>query len=95
MSVDLLATPKVLVDDRGDNYFATTVIIATGSKPNKLGLKDENVYWSQGISSCATCDGALYKRKKIIVVGGGDSAMEEANFLTKFSDVRVFGPLVF
>jgi thioredoxin reductase len=44
VSVDLLATPKVLVDDRGDNYFAETVIIATGSKPNKLGLKDEDKY---------------------------------------------------
>lgn len=60
VSVDLLSDPKQLVDDRGDNYFATTVIIATGSKPNKLGLPKEDEYWGKGISSCATCDGALY-----------------------------------
>jgi len=59
VSVDLSADPKVLIDDRGDNYFASTVIIATGSKPNKLGLPHEDKYWGNGISSCATCDGAL------------------------------------
>ena len=63
------------------------MIIATGSSPNKLGLKDEDKFWSKGISSCAVCDGALYKKKNIVVVGGGDSACEEALFLTKFSDV--------
>src|SRR5690606_29755891 len=50
---------------------------------------NEDKLWSNGISSCAVCDGALYKNKKIVVVGGGDSAMEEAQFLTKFSDVTL------
>ena len=77
----------IIEDDDGKTYSTQTVIIATGSKPNKLGLENENKLWSNGISSCAVCDGALYKNKKIVVVGGGDSALEEALFLTKFSDV--------
>ena len=63
--------------------------MATGSNPNKLYLPNEDLYWGKGISSCAVCDGALYKKKKIFVVGGGDTAMEEALFLTKFSDVTL------
>lgn len=78
-----------LVDDLGDAYLAKTVIICTGSKPNKLGLPDEDNLWSKGISSCAVCDGALYRGKKIIVVGGGDTAAEHSLFLTKFSDVTL------
>ena len=77
----------IIEDDDGQYHSTQTVIIATGSKPNKLGLENENNLWSNGISSCAVCDGALYKNKKIVVVGGGDSALEEASFLTKFSDV--------
>ena len=77
---------KVYIKD-GQEYQAKCVIVATGSKPNKLNLPEENKYWSKGISSCAVCDGALYRRKKVVVVGGGDSSLEEANFLTKFSEV--------
>jgi thioredoxin reductase (NADPH) len=66
-----------------------TIIIATGSQPNKLGLPHEDRLWSKGISSCAVCDGALYKNRKIVVIGGGDSALEEALFLTKFSEVML------
>jgi thioredoxin reductase (NADPH) len=79
----------ILEDDQGEEYYTRTIILATGSTPNKLGLKDESRFWSRGISSCVTCDGALYKNKKIVVVGGGDSAMEEAMFLTKFSRVTL------
>lgn len=78
-----------LVDDSNDIYITKTIIIATGSTPNKLGLPNEQKLWGYGISSCAVCDGALYKNKKIIVVGGGDSAMENALFLTKFSNVTL------
>lgn len=78
-----------LVDDAGMIYIAKSIIIATGSTPNKLGLPDENKFWGFGISSCAVCDGALYKNKRIVVVGGGDSATEEALFLTKFSNVTM------
>eukprot|EP01091_Cochliopodium_minus_P020149 TRINITY_DN8709_c0_g1_i1.p1 TRINITY_DN8709_c0_g1~~TRINITY_DN8709_c0_g1_i1.p1 ORF type:complete len:315 (-),score=102.10 TRINITY_DN8709_c0_g1_i1:96-1040(-) len=79
----------ILSDLEGNKYHTKTIIIATGSTPNKLGIENENTFWGKGISSCATCDGALYRKKKIIVVGGGDSAMEEANFLTRFSEVTL------
>lgn len=74
-------------DEKGEIYISKTVIIATGSKPNKLHLEGEDRLWSRGISSCSVCDGALFKKKKIVVVGGGDSSIEEATFLTKFSNV--------
>ena len=87
---DSYAKPLFTVlSDSGSEYCTWSLIMATGSTPNKLGLKNEDQYWGRGISSCAVCDGALYKNKKIVVVGGGDSAMEEANFLTKFSDVTL------
>ena len=70
-------------------YHTRTIILATGSTPNKLLLPNEDRLWSNGISSCAVCDGALYKGKKIVVVGGGDSAMEESSYLTKYSNVTL------
>lgn len=70
----------------GDNeHEAKVVIIATGADPKKLGLPSEEAYWGKGVSSCATCDGAFYKEKIVAVVGGGDSAAEEATFLTRFA----------
>lgn len=67
-----------------------SVLIATGSKPVRLNLPNEDKLWGSGISSCAVCDGALYKNKPVIVVGGGDSACEAALFLTKFTNVTMF-----
>lgn len=87
VKVNLSGESFIIEDDDGQHHSTQTVIIATGSKPNKSGLENEDKLWSNGISSCAVCDGALYKNKKIVVVGGGDSACEEACFLTKFSDV--------
>ena len=87
ISIDKKDIIFTVTDSNNKTYYTKTIIVATGSKPNKLGLKNEDALWSNGISSCAVCDGALYKNKKIVVVGGGDSACEEANFLTKFSDV--------
>jgi thioredoxin reductase (NADPH) len=78
-----------LTDDNYKKYLTKSVIIATGSYPNKLGLPNEENLWGKGISSCAVCDGVLYKKKKIIVLGGGDTAMEHALFLTKFSNVTL------
>lgn len=66
-------------------YLTKTVIIATGSAPRMLGLAAEKKYLSKGVSTCATCDGFFFKGKEVAVVGGGDSAMEEAIFLTKFA----------
>jgi thioredoxin reductase (NADPH) len=87
--VDLSQRPFTLVDSDNQVYTTMALIVATGSQPNKLGLVDEAKFWSRGISSCAVCDGALFKNKNIVVVGGGDSAMEEALFLTKFSRVTL------
>lgn len=74
---------KVFVDET--EYQSHSIILATGASPRKLNLESETKYWGKGVSSCATCDGAFYKEKVVAVIGGGDSAMEEASFLTRFS----------
>ncbi|WP_345444136.1 thioredoxin-disulfide reductase [Actinoallomurus vinaceus] len=82
--VDLAASPKVVkVGD--DTYLAKTVVVATGSKYRELGLPNEKQLSGRGVSWCATCDGFFFRDKDIAVVGGGDSAMEEAIFLTRFA----------
>jgi len=68
-----------------DEYAARAVIIATGANARWLGLPCEQHFQGRGLSACATCDGAFFKEKELVVVGGGDSAMEEANFLTRYA----------
>lgn len=70
----------------GGEYRAKAVILATGANPKKLGVPGEEIYWGKGVSTCATCDGFFYRGKKVVVVGGGDAAVEEGLFLTKFAD---------
>jgi thioredoxin reductase (NADPH) len=76
-------TLRVLIDK--EEVHAKTVIISTGASTKWLGLESERNLLGKGVSSCATCDGAFFKGSRLIVVGGGDSAMEEANFLTRFA----------
>jgi thioredoxin reductase (NADPH) len=82
--VDLAATPKV-VTVGSDIYLAKTVIIATGSAYRQLGVPGEDLLAGHGVSWCATCDGFFFREQDIAVVGGGDSAIEEATFLTRFA----------
>lgn len=83
-SVDLLSSPfTIRVKD--EKYTADTVIISTGASARLLGLDSEKELMGYGVSACATCDGFFFKEKEVLVVGGGDSAAEEAIFLTKFA----------
>jgi thioredoxin reductase (NADPH) len=83
--VDLTGDIKEVVDTAGDCYFAKTVILAMGSGYRKLGVTGEDHLSGHGVSWCATCDGFFFRDQNIVVVGGGDSAVEEATFLTRFA----------
>jgi thioredoxin reductase (NADPH) len=82
--VDFSKRPFTLYSDANQEYTADAVIIATGATARKLYAKGFEVFWGFGISACATCDGFFYKNADIFVIGGGDTAMEEANYLTHF-----------
>ena len=83
-SVDFKTNP-LKVKTASEEFEAKTVIVCTGANPRKIGLDGEQTFAGKGVSYCATCDGAFFKDQELIVVGGGDSAMEEATFLTKFA----------
>lgn len=79
--VDFNQKPYVVTTDRGEKIEADTIIVATGASAKYLGLPDEEKYRGQGVSACATCDGFFYRKKVVAVVGGGDTACEEATYL--------------
>ncbi|MDE0867933.1 MAG: thioredoxin-disulfide reductase [Aquiluna sp.] len=83
--VDLTGDIKIVKTGNGETYEAKTVILSTGAAYRELGVPREQELSGHGVSWCATCDGFFFREKVIAVVGGGDSAMEEANFLTKFA----------
>jgi len=85
ISVDFSA-PPFLIKTFDHNYRTNSVIITTGASPNKLNIPGENIFRGKGVSYCATCDGWFFKEKNVAVIGGGDSALEESLFLTRFAN---------
>lgn len=85
VSVDFTKKPFTLTTDQGQTLQAQSVIVATGATPKKLGVPGEEEYWGRGVTTCAVCDGAFYPNKRVIIIGGGDTAMEDASFLKKFT----------
>jgi len=83
--LDIAGDVKTATDSAGNVYRSQAVILAMGSKYRRLGIPDEELYSAKGVSWCATCDGFFYRGKHVAVVGGGDAAVEEATFLTRFA----------
>lgn len=84
-ALDLKTTPFTIQTNK-QSLTCQSLIIATGSKPNRLNCPGEQHYWSKGVSTCAVCDGALHKNEPIIIVGGGDSAVEKATFMAQLNN---------
>ena len=88
--IDLSQKPFKLWTSLNKEIHTDAIIIATGANPRKLGASGEEKYWGKGVTTCAVCDGAFYRDQPVVVVGGGDTAMEDASFMTKFTkDITV------
>ncbi len=84
--VDFTKGSPFRIQTYNKTYLADAVIVTAGASPRKLGIPGEDKFWGRGVSTCGTCDGFFYRDKKVVVIGGGDSAMEEGIFLTKFAN---------
>ncbi len=84
-SVDFSQSPFSITINKAEILYTKAAIIATGTIPNTLKCPGEDIYWGKGVTTCAVCDATFYSGKKVIIVGGGDSAMESASFLQKFT----------
>ena len=84
-SLDLDGPEKTLIEVNGDEILAKTVILSLGAKPRRLGVPGETEFLGRGVSYCAVCDGAFFQDKKIAVIGGGDTAVEDSLFLTRYA----------
>jgi thioredoxin reductase (NADPH) len=82
--IDFSKKPFTIKSERGDTFTSDSIIVSTGATAKLLGLEGEMKFMGYGVSACATCDGFFFKNQEVIVVGGGDTAMEEANYLTRF-----------
>ena len=85
-SVDFSKSPLALTTSNNEQIQAHSVIIASGASPKRLGVTGEDTYWGKGVTTCSVCDGAFYRDKRVVIVGGGDTAMEDASFMTRFTD---------
>lgn len=85
-SVDFGKKPFTVITNKNKTFQAHAVIIATGAEAKRLNIPGETEYWGKGVTTCAVCDGAFYPNKRVMIVGGGDTAMEDASFMTKFTD---------
>ena len=85
VKINLSDETKKLILESGEELTCQALIICTGARPNKLGIPGEDEFTGKGVSYCATCDGPFYRDQEILVVGGGDTAIQEAEFLTKFA----------
>lgn len=83
--VDFSQQPFTITTNK-ETFKTNSVVIAAGASPNKLGCPGEEEYWGKGVTTCAVCDGAFYPEKEVIIIGGGDTAMEDASFMTKLTD---------
>jgi thioredoxin reductase (NADPH) len=85
-AVDFSKKPFTITTDKNETYKAHAIIIATGATPKRLKVPGEDQYWGKGVTCCAVCDGAFYKDKPVIVVGGGDTAMEDSSFMLNYTN---------
>ncbi len=86
VKIDLAQRPFSLVTSKEQELKTHSLIVATGAMPKRLNITGEETYWGKGVTTCAVCDGAFHADKPVIIVGGGDTAMENASFMTKFTD---------